>query len=85
MELVLVGVFMVEHEQGAPTVLTQRKVMHAVVVHARLCCLLVGRIGGVGPENRQLTIDAGRVAPAIQHLELVLGRNPHRILQRGGH
>ncbi len=84
-ELALVGVFVVDHQQRPPTVRSEREEEHAVVVHARLGGLLLGGVRGVRSEGRQVAGDAGRVAPAVQDLELVAGRHPHRILQRSRH
>jgi hypothetical protein len=84
-KLLLIGVFVIEHQQGAAPVAAQRKKMHAIVVHAGLQCLILRRVGGIRPECRQRRADAGWVAPTVNHLVFVLRWHDHRIAQRCRH
>ena len=89
-QLVLVGVFVVHHQQSAVvgdaevrlrvrlTGLHQREVVHAVVVHAVLLFLLRGGLRG-----RHIPVPGARhdrIAPGNQHLGPVAGRHAHQVL-----
>ena len=74
----VVGVLMVHRKQAA-FVAVERKVMNAVVMHARLQLLLGGGVASVSLVRGHLARDAHRVAPAIQHLCAITFRHGDRI------
>ena len=80
-KLVLIGVFVIEHQQGPAPVASQREKMHAIVVHAGLQGLILRRVGGIRPESRQRGADAGGVAPTVEHVVFVLRWHDHSIPQ----
>ena len=78
-QIFVVGVFVVDGEQGA--IRAQGEEAHAVVVVAKLAGLGLGIIalgkgGGIGEEG---------ISPGDQHLGLVAGRHHYGVGHRGGH
>ena len=76
---------LVVHGQQAHLGAFLRKVVDAVVVHAKLGCLLGGAVAGVVLERSVFTRHAHRVTPGCDHLHGVALGHRHRVGRGKGH
>ncbi len=84
-EQAVVGVLVVHRQEaaaGGRGARREREEVEAVVVHTRLLLLVGDRVARIGAERRPV---GDRVAPGVQDLGRVSGRNDHRVGDRDRH